>query len=274
MSEAGASKLTAAERARIARNREKALQIRATKTGKLTAQHPYARETGDGKKVIKIQGNKFVDSGGGFLIEQPLLQNENGPNDPAESTASAVVDEALQIPVVYQTCLDCSKEFVESYLMTHFNYLVCDACRDSEEKHSLITRTEAKTEYLLKDCDLDKREPILKFILRKNPHNVRWGDMKLYLHLQIEQRALEVWGSEEQLIKEREERDEKRDKAKLKKYNKNLKQLRMEVRSSLFDRTSAGPHKHVYGEETYNEENDDYTHSCMECGFSETYEKM
>lgn len=62
---------------------------------------------------------------------------------------------------------------------------VCDGCRDSDEKHSLITRTEAKTEYLLKDCDLDKREPILKFICRKNPHNVRWGDMKLYLHLQV-----------------------------------------------------------------------------------------
>lgn len=43
MSEAGTSKLTAADRARIERNREKALQIRATKTGKLTAQHPYAK---------------------------------------------------------------------------------------------------------------------------------------------------------------------------------------------------------------------------------------
>lgn len=44
MSEGGTSKLTAAEKARIARNREKALQIRATKIGKLTAQHPYAKE--------------------------------------------------------------------------------------------------------------------------------------------------------------------------------------------------------------------------------------
>ncbi len=44
MSDAGTSKLTAAERNRIGRNREKALQIRATKTGRLTAQHPYAKE--------------------------------------------------------------------------------------------------------------------------------------------------------------------------------------------------------------------------------------
>jgi DNA-repair protein complementing XP-A cells len=31
----------------------------------------------------------------------------------------------------------------------------------------------------LKDCDLDKREPALRFIVRKNPHNRRWGEMKL-----------------------------------------------------------------------------------------------
>ena len=58
--------------------------------------------------------------------------------------------------------------------------------RDEEDKHRLITRTEAKQEYLLKDCDLDLRQPALQFILRKNPHNPRWGDMKLYLELQVE----------------------------------------------------------------------------------------
>ena len=56
---------------------------------------------------------------------------------------------------------------------------------DHEDKYNLITRTDAKTKYLLKDADLDKREPSLKFILRKNPHNPRWGDMKLYLESQV-----------------------------------------------------------------------------------------
>lgn len=56
--------------------------------------------------------------------------------------------------------------------------------RDDDDKHALITRTDARQEYLLKDCDLDLREPILRFILRKNPHNPRWGDMKLYLRTQ------------------------------------------------------------------------------------------
>lgn len=90
----------------------------------------------------------------------------------------------------------------------------------------------------------------------------------------MEKRALEVWGSEEDLIKEHELRDEKRDKTKLKKYNKNLKQLRMETRSSLFDRTSAVSHTHTFGEEHYNEPEDMYEQKCVECGFLQSYEKM
>lgn len=61
------------------------------------------------------------------------------------------------------------------------NFFFRDA---NDDKYSLITRTDARQEYLLKDCDLDLREPILRFILRKNPLNPRWGDMKLYLRLQ------------------------------------------------------------------------------------------
>lgn len=58
-------------------------------------------------------------------------------------------------------------------------------CCSDEEKHSLITKTEAMKEYLLKECDIEKREPPLKYITRKNPHNVNWGEMKLYLQIQV-----------------------------------------------------------------------------------------
>lgn len=81
-------------------------------------------------------------------------------------------------------------------------------------------------------------------------------------------------GSEERLMEERELRDEKRDKSKLKKYNKNMKELRMEMRSSLYDRTTKTAHTHEYGEETYHEDEDNYTHICTICGFVETFEKM
>lgn len=53
-----------------------------------------------------------------------------------------------------------------------------------------------------------------------------------------------------------------------------MKQLRMEMRSSLYDRTTKAPHNHEYGEEKYNEEEDNYTHTCTICGFVEIFEKM
>lgn len=143
-----------------------------------------------------------------------------------------------------------------------------------DEIHTLITKTEAQKEYLLKDVDLEKREPPLRYLSRKNPHNVRWGEMKLYLQVQVEKRALEIWGSEEALREELEKREEKKVIAKGKKYQKQMKELRMSMRSSLYDRTSSASHVHEFGPETYNEEDDTYTHVCGSCNYKETFEKM
>jgi len=137
----------------------------------------------------------------------------------------------------------------------------------------LIAKTQAKTEYLLKDCDIDKREPPLKFLLRKNPHKVH-SEMKLYLQIQIEERALMVWGSEDKLREELELREVKRQESKIKKFNKNMNKLRMEVRSSLYDKTKKAPHTHKFGADVYNEEEDTYSHACSICGFEEVFEKM
>jgi DNA-repair protein complementing XP-A cells len=63
-------------------------------------------------------------------------------------------------------------------------------CRKKDDENKLITRTEAKSKYLLKDCDLDMRQPILRFVSKKNPHNPRYGDMRLYLHAQVFARIL------------------------------------------------------------------------------------
>lgn len=185
-----------------------------------------------------------------------------------------MAEDPLLILVDLPKCKDCDKEFNESYLLEKFDLPVCNNCHDPKDKHSLITKTTAKEEYLLRDHDLEKREPPLKFIIKKNPHNIRWGEMKLYLHLQIEKRALEVWESEEKLIEEKEQRDVKRQETKVKRFNKNFKQLKMGVRSSDFDRTKKASHVHKFGTDTYNEDTDEYTHECVECGYEETYEKM
>uniref|UniRef100_U3JEQ6 XPA, DNA damage recognition and repair factor n=2 Tax=Ficedula albicollis TaxID=59894 RepID=U3JEQ6_FICAL len=172
----------------------------------------------------------------------------------------------------YLICGDCGKEFMDSYLMQHFDWATCDNCRDVEDKHKLITRTEAKEEYLLKDCDLDKREPVLRFIVKKNPHNSRWGEMKLYLKLQVIKRSLEVWGSEEALQEAKELRRDSREKMKQKKFDKKVKELRRAVRSSLWKK-DASIHEHEYGPEE-NIDEDTYKKTCTVCGQELTYEKM
>ena len=47
----------------------------------------------------------------------------------------------------------------------------------------------------------------------------------------------------------------------------------MAVRSSLWKK-DLGPHEHVYGEEMYNSESDEYSKTCTECGYVHSYEKM
>lgn len=118
-----------------------------------------------------------------------------------------------------------------------------------------------------------RREPALKFINRKNPHKSTWAEMKLYLKSQVEKRALEVHGSFEKIEEEKELREEKRELSKVKKYNKNMTELRKAVRSTLYDRRHE-KHVHEFGESTYNEETDEYHHSCLTCEYEETYEQM
>lgn len=225
--------------------------------------------------MIKVQGTKYIDSGGGFLIEQPVLPTaEQAAAAQKQAAEAPIIDDVIAIPVVYEECLECGDQYADSYLLNNFGHSVCDKCRDTEERHALITRTEAKAEYLLKDCDFDKREPKLRYISRKNPHNVRWGEMKLYLHQQVLKRAMEVWGSEEELSRQHDLREEKREVGKARKYNKQMKQLRMEVRSSIYTKKTTAVHEHEFGPDTYNEEEDNYTHSCISCPYTETYEKM
>lgn len=59
--------------------------------------------------------------------------------------------------------------------------------------------------------------------MKKNPRHAQWGDMKLYLKLQVVKRALEVWGSQEALEDAKEVRQENREKMKQKKFDKKVK---------------------------------------------------
>ena len=82
-----------------------------------------------------------------------------------------------------------------------------------------------------------------------------------------------MWGSLEEIEKQLEKREEIREQSKTKKYNKKMKTLRMSARSSLYTKDIAA-HQHTWGSETYDEEDDMYSHTCTECGQSESFEKL
>lgn len=250
-------KLTAAQKARVERNRQRALLLRQSRLAK----KPYSSES-------KQKVTRTVDTGAGFFLEEEDEEETRSKKTEVKHPLGPLLEAATDALV----CEDCGKEFMDSWLLTTYNVNVCDVCKEDTEKHALVTKSEVKDTYLLKDADLEVREPPLKFIIRKNPRNPRWGDMKLYYGPQVYDRAMEVWGSEEGLEKAHDERSSKREKTKRKKFDKKVKELRLAVRSSLV-KVNSGPHEHEYGPESYDEESDTYSVSC-DCGHVRTYEKM
>jgi len=269
------SRLSEAQKSRAEKNRLKAIALKKARLSAQPYPDPKKKSATDSKNDFitgESVGNskaetKLIDTNAGFFIEES--------EDEPKATPTM---ECLPAPVVEPerpTCNECDEEkFADSFLFRTFDLEVCDKCKDTEKdgKHELITKTDAKNEFLLKDIDFE-REPTLKFLTRKNPHNQRWGDMKLFLRLQVEERALEIWETEENLEKEHEKRLEKRDQAKAKKFNKKLKALRMQVRGSLYKK-DISEHVHDYGEEIYNETEDEYSRTCSTCGHVHSYEKM
>uniref|UniRef100_A0A2H8TKX6 DNA repair protein complementing XP-A cells n=1 Tax=Melanaphis sacchari TaxID=742174 RepID=A0A2H8TKX6_9HEMI len=263
--------LTEDQRKLIEQNRKKALLIRQEKLKARSTVQPYQKPISkiDKSHQIRVAGQSYVDTEAGFLLNEDDLSDK-------KPVILASAPNPILSKIEQPLCLECNHEFGISYLMTNFDHPVCDRCKDKfgKEKYDLITKTEAKKEYLLKDCDIDLRSPPLKFILGKNPHNSRWGEMKLYLLLQVEKRALEVWGSEEEVERQIELRQEKQKASKLKTFKKKVKELRMSTRSSLYTKVTKASHQHEYDTEIYNEEEDNYERTCTTCGFHEIFEKM
>lgn len=246
------------------------IQYRSISCNPSISDYIFRSKEAEGSNTIKINGSKFIDTAGGFLLDERDQEEDEGER--AAKIAKVAEEETTEVPLSYEECIECKEEFCDSYLFKNFGFSCCDKCKN-EENSMLITKTTARDEFLLKDCDFDRREPPLRFISRKNPHKSTWAEMKLYLRSQVEARALEVYGSLEKIEEEKEQREEKKELAKAKKFNKKLGELRKAVRSTLYDRTTK-KHEHEFGESTYNPETEEYFHKCLTCDYSEIYEEL
>lgn len=207
----------------------------------------------------------------------PSIEPRGNNNKPSIISNKSITLPQDDLPEINENfmkeCEECHQDFLRSNLYRNFAVFICDDCRDPKGAHELITRTDAKTKYLLKDCDLDLRKPHLRYILKKNPYQSR-GDMRLYLKFQIEERAIDVHGSEEKLEEELEKREERRTMKRQKTYDKKIKSLSMQVRSSLY-KHKLGPHEHEFGEAIcIDADNDKYEKTCKTCNYKWFYEEL
>ncbi|XP_037866847.1 DNA repair protein complementing XP-A cells homolog [Bombyx mori] len=247
-------------------SQEKKNKLTATQLARIERQRLRARALRDSRPLLRNEDKPApvptLGCGGGFL-----------PEETHELNAVVAPCAPLVHPGHQPHCLHCGRPFPQSFLYDNFDYSICDECRDTEGEHALMTRTEAKNEYLLKDCDLDSREPPLRCLRRRNPHSARFGDMRLYLRAQLQERALQVWGSHAALDEERARREGARAAGAGRRAVRRLRALRMDVRSSLYTPQRAA-HEHEFGPETHDARADVYSRSCLSCGHTQSYEKM
>lgn len=256
--------------AQIERNRQRALLKQQKNQRNLTTDEVYQLE-----KYNELNVDSNQDTGGGFFL---ATEETDSRLNPTQSSSCQ-----KKLPVLpddrQNECDECEDNFSNSFLLSNYGEKICDNCKDTKGRHQMITRTEAKTEYLLSDVDLDKRDPPLRCILKRNPHEFARGHMKLYLKMQVEERAIEVWGSEEKLEEEKALRQEKRETRKRKQFDKQIKDLRMSARSSFYHKRLAKTHEHEFGPEEPVDNQDDpdgdyYRQVCTTCGFEKMFEKM
>ena len=115
-----------------------------------------------------------------------------------------------------------SSTAIDAEFYENFRVVVCFSCKDTDNIYTIITKTQARSEFLLTDEELADFA-LLPSISRKNPHNPRWADMKLYLKKQVRDYAIKKHGSEEALKLALSNRNEVRSDKKSKQFLKKLK---------------------------------------------------
>ena len=107
-------------------------------------------------------------------------------------------------------CENCRTAAAAPKFFEAFGVKACFDCQRADKaeggRYQLITKTKARDEYLLTEAQCGA----LGCIKKPNPHDARYGEMRLYLRAQVAAAALASWGSEEGLLVERERRREER----------------------------------------------------------------
>ncbi|KAF2142770.1 uncharacterized protein K452DRAFT_326049 [Aplosporella prunicola CBS 121167] len=185
-------------------------------------------------------------------------------------------------------CVECASPEIDWAWADVFSMRVCHACKESlPEKYSLLTKTEAREDYLLTDSEL-RDASLLPRLERPNPHKASFHSMQLFLRCQVEEYAFSArkWGSAEALDEEFERRQVQRKERKEKKFNAKLAELKKRTRVEAHRRNrdalkrgdateahfgqaiaSRGDrHEHEWGRAVEDPATGAVKKSCVECG--------
>jgi DNA-repair protein complementing XP-A cells len=183
-------------------------------------------------------------------------------------------------------CRECNSLEIDWKWQDIFGIGVCAACKDKfPDKYSLLTKTEAREDYLLTDPEL-KDEELLPHLERPNPHKTNWNNMQLFLRLQVEAYAFsdKKWGSPEALDVEYEKRQQVSKAKKEKKFKNKLDELKKRTRTEAYKRAKlmgdaaadvqfgdrirgiGDKHVHEWGRSVLDSETGMSKKRCEECG--------
>lgn len=189
-------------------------------------------------------------------------------------------------------CEACLQAAAHPRFLETFGVSACFDCQRANKgeggRYQILTKSKAKDEYLLSDRQLDKSQGGLGCLVQPNPHDSRYGDMKLFLRTQVEKLSNETWGSAEGVFEEKERRRTVRlQKAKRKAAapgqgpgfgsGDGVGGGRRKAAAGPKSKPKAAPppiHTHQFEpEEEYDEEEDMWTKRCA-CGYSLKYERI
>ncbi|GAM41871.1 hypothetical protein TCE0_042f15331 [Talaromyces pinophilus] len=246
-----------------------------TKGGFLTQEddpHNKALHVSDGKE--QKPANMTQKEWERKLLLEDLRRNKTGPFEPGLS----VLDEKAS----QRACRECGSLEIDWKWEEAFKCCVCNVCKDKfPEKYSMLTKTEAREDYLLTDPEL-KDEELLPHLKKPNPHKSTWNDMMLYLRFQVEEYAFSSrkWGSPEALDAEFERREAEKKRRREVKFKQKLTDLKKRTRVEAYRRNRQGPaggnfgddlggkkkHVHEWGRQVENPETGMTVKTCVECG--------
>ncbi|CAK3830734.1 DNA repair RAD14 [Lecanosticta acicola] len=253
------------------------------------------------QKFVEYDFSKMTDTKGGFMTHEDDPHNKtlHAPEEgkPANMTLREWEAQRLQkrlrdtrqgpyepglsaLEGNKKLCRECGIPEIDWQWDELLGCQVCNTCKEKfPEKYSLLTKTEAKEDYLLTDPEL-RDEDLLPHLEKANPHKSTWNNMMLYLRFQVEEYAFSAkkWGSAEALDAEFERRSKEAKERKEKKFRNKLQELKKRTRVDAYKRGRAGgggefgdtigqgKHEHEWGRSVEDPETGMLKKSCVECG--------